>query len=205
MHELPVIRSNRQCCHITFISTFSFNHVMTASSYPHTPNLSVFRFQLKLGAGVSKCFLADNITGVLNQTVNSSLLKEWLDVLNTSHRSWNDSYFPKRWQMEEANKSFFKDKILLWETWPPPGMKGTIKRTSKVEVLFIAFQWSVCMVPDWHSMQEFGKKSVTQRYSPKRQVCGLKLWVSTLLPSLKKKGGGSSCVFLKNGWAGRAG
>lgn len=130
------------------------------------------------------------ILQVLNQTVNSSLLKEWLDVLNTSHRSWNDSYFPKRWQMEEANKSFFKDKILVWETQPPPEMKGTIKRTSKVEVLFIAFQWSVCMVPDWHSMQEFGKKSVTQRYSPKRQVCGLKLWVSTLLPSLKKKVGG---------------
>lgn len=112
----------------------------TASSYPHTPNLTVFRFQFKLGAGVSKCFMADNITGVLNQTVNSTLLKQWLDVLNTSHRSWNDSYFLKRWQMEEAHKSFSKDKVLVWETWPPPGMKGTIQGTS-VSVKRVCGPW----------------------------------------------------------------
>lgn len=31
---------------------------------------------------------------------------------------------------EEANKSFSKDKILVLEMQPPPGMKGTIKSIS---------------------------------------------------------------------------
>lgn len=51
---------------------------MTTSSYPQTPNLKVFRFQLKLSAGVSKCFAFENTTGVLDRTVNRSLLKPWL-------------------------------------------------------------------------------------------------------------------------------
>lgn len=58
-----------------FYEVLSLFIVMTASCYPYTPNLKVFRFQPKLGAGVSKCFTFDNATGVLNQTVNSSLLK----------------------------------------------------------------------------------------------------------------------------------
>ena len=45
------------------------------------------------------------------------------------------------------------------------------------------------------SMWESGKKSVIQRYSPKRQVYGLKLWVSTSLSSLLKKGGGGHLVY----------
>ena len=57
---------------------------MTASSYPHTPDLSVFRFQLKLGAGVSKCFLADNITGAKPDS------KQFF----TERMTWCFEYFP---------------------------------------------------------------------------------------------------------------
>lgn len=101
-----------------------------------------------------------------------------------------------RWQKEETNKSFSKDKVLVLEMWPPPGMKVPSKVPQKYRCYLHHFSevwvWHVSFLNWCKHMTVWVGTSMSHKdsyllhlKSPKRQVCGLNLWVAKRLKRWK--------------------